>query len=334
VNPLTKNSTTPGTSQFLELYDIIAADMAAVEQILLEEISSDFPAVHEMVSYGRLLGGKRLRPALLLLCGGAWGETNADQHKLAAVVEMVHTATLIHDDVLDKAETRRHRSTVHKRFGVEASVLTGDFLFTHAFYLASTLPTTYAAQKIGQATNIVCEGELRQITTQGCLDLAEEDYLRIIEAKTAVLTQCACELGAHYAGADEAVIRQAAEYGRCLGIAFQIVDDILDIDGESNRTGKTLGTDLQQQKPTLPLIHALHTASHPQQAELKRLIDNCSPSLEPIRSMFCELGSLRYAREKGAWFVDQALSQISRWPDNRATDSLRQMAGFVMKRCH
>ena len=192
---------------------------------------------------------------------------------LAAVVEMIHTATLVHDDVLDEASLRRHRETINARCDNEASVLVGDFLFTHAFYLASSLETTFACQTIGRATNIVCEGELRQIHSRGNFALTEAEYLAIIEAKTAELCACCCRLGAHYAGATPHVEDALDRFGRNLGIAFQIADDLLDLVGDEDSMGKSLGTDLEKQKPTLPLIRLLADSTHRRAAD-----DNCSCS--------------------------------------------------------
>lgn len=318
----------------MRCYGGIESDLAQVEAVLKREMSSKFPAVSDIVSYGYLLGGKRLRPALVLLCGQAWSNVSSDHHKLGAVLEMVHTATLIHDDVLDGAETRRHLQTIHHRWGTESSVLVGDFLFTHAFYLASTLPTTLAARKIGQATNVVCEGELRQITTKGRFDLSEDEYLSIIEAKTAALCECACELGAIYAECPEDAGKQAAEYGRCLGIAFQIVDDLLDIEGDTDQTGKTLGTDLAQRKPTLPLIHALKVAPVATKAKMLAVLASEDPAPGQIQAWLEEFDSAAYARETAIRYVETALAAVSQWPDNDATAALRQLAEFVLKRCY
>jgi len=336
VNPSSENPIAAnGTAQLLlGCYESIADDLTHVERILREEMSSRYPNVNKVVSYGCMLGGKRLRPALLLLTAKCLGSVSEDHHKLGAVLEMVHTATLIHDDVIDGASQRRHLETIHQRWSTEAAVLTGDFLFSHAFYLASTLPTTTAAQKIGQATNIVCEGELRQITTKGQFDLSEEDYFSIIESKTAVLCQVACELGAIYTNATDEQIQQAGEFGRCLGIAFQIVDDLLDIEGTSDCTGKTLGTDLKQRKPTLPLIHVLEAAPEgPKQAIYKALhSDNLSAS--EIIVWMEEFGSLQYARDRAIGFIERAHSAIANWPTSPAASALRDLAGFVLKRCH
>ena len=191
------------------LYAPVAAELAEVERSLKAELRSDYPFVDELVRYGCLLGGKRLRPALLLLTAKAVsGRVTASIMTLAAVVEMIHTATLVHDDVLDEADVRRHLATVNARWDNEASVLLGDFLFTHAFYLASTLDNVLGCRLIGRATNIVCEGELRQKTSRGNFALSEAEYLEIIEAKTAELTAVSCRLGALFAGAGREVVER------------------------------------------------------------------------------------------------------------------------------
>src|SRR5262245_15205496 len=219
------------------LYAPIAVELAEVEALLKAELRSDYPFVDELVRYGCLLGGKRLRPALLLLTAKAIsGRAKREHITLAAVVEMIHTATLVHDDVLDEAQMRRHLATVNARWDNEASVLLGDFLFTHAFYLASTLDNVLGCRLIGRATNIVCEGELRQKGSRGNFLLTEGEYLEIIEAKTAELTAVSCRLGAVYAGSGEKVADEMDGFGRDLGIAFQIIDDLLDVQGEEKTT--------------------------------------------------------------------------------------------------
>jgi octaprenyl-diphosphate synthase len=200
--------------------------------------------------------GKRLRSALVILVGHACGKVTRAHHVLAAVVEMVHTATLVHDDVLDEAETRRHLPTVNAAWGPKTSLLLGDMLFSAAFRLCSTVDAK-ACEWIGDATNRVCAGELLQVSQAGNLDLSEEDYFEIVAGKTGALTECCTRLGAHYAGASRDVADRLADFGRDLGIAFQIADDVLDLNGDPFAVGKTLGTDLEQEKLTLPMIRAL-----------------------------------------------------------------------------
>src|SRR5688572_23339664 len=206
-----------GAKLLQSIYAPIAEELAQVERRLQHELHSEHPFVDELVGYGCLLGGKRLRPALLLLSAKAVAGRVAPEHlTLATVVEMIHTATLVHDDVLDEALMRRHLATVNARWDNEASVLLGDFLFTHAFYLASTLDSVLGCRLIGRATNIVCEGELRQKGSRGNFELGEAEYLEIVEAKTAELTAVSCRLGALFAGAAEDVVEQLDGFGRDL----------------------------------------------------------------------------------------------------------------------
>ena len=245
------------------LYAPIAAELAESERIFAAELGSQHPFVQQLVDHCADFKGKRLRPALVLLTAKAAGTVTADHPVLAAVVEMIHTATLVHDDILDESTIRRHAATVNAEWGTESAVLMGDYLFTHAFHLAASLATTRACRWIGRATNLVCEGEMQQVYHRGNLDLDEDAYFAIIRGKTAELIAVSCQLGAHYAGASEAVVRALEEYGRDLGVAFQIADDVLDLMGEERATGKSLGTDLEKQKVTLPLIRALNVARRP-----------------------------------------------------------------------
>src|SRR4051812_25250229 len=242
------------------IYAPIAAELDAAERIFEAELGSQFPFVQQLVDHCADYRGKRLRPALVLLSGRAAGTINESHPVLAAVVEMIHTATLVHDDILDEAVVRRHAATVNAEWGNEAAVLLGDYLFTHAFHLAASLESTLACRWIGRATNLVCEGEMQQVHNRGNLDLDEDAYFAIIRGKTAELTAVSCRLGAHYAGAPEATVVALENYGRDLGVAFQIADDVLDIWGDERTTGKSLGTDLEKQKLTLPLIRLLNVA--------------------------------------------------------------------------
>lgn len=315
------------------LYAPIAEEMRQAEQILRQEMRSRYPYVDELVRYGCLLGGKRLRPALVLLAGKACGDLTPQHLTLAAVVEMVHTATLVHDDVLDEASVRRHLATVNARWDNEASVLLGDFLFSHAFYLASTLDSTLACQLIGRATNVVCEGEIRQKGSRADFSLDEARYLEILDAKTAALCACCCQLGAHYAGASAALTQHLTQFGRKLGIAFQIADDLLDLVGNETTVGKSLGSDLVKQKPTLPLIRALQVADAAQRAAiLETLHDGRDSSVGTLVALFQQLDVMRYTREKAESFVRQAVEHLEPLPDSAAKESLSNMALFAVRR--
>ena len=315
------------------IYAPIQNHLDQVEDLLRRELRSDYPAVDELVRYGFRIGGKRLRPALVLLSAKAVGELNESHVVLSAVLEMIHTATLIHDDVLDEAAIRRHVDTVNARWSNEKSVLLGDFLFTHAFYLASTLESTYACRTIGRATNIVCEGELRQTGSSGDFDVSEETYCDIIEAKTAELCACCCRVGAHYAGADPELEQQLSDFGRWLGISFQITDDLLDLVGDETTTGKSLGTDLEKRKATLPLIHLLSQVSGQQLSDVTEVLRSSDHSHhDQLIAWLEEFGSIDYARQKAKQYAERSLASLADVPPSAARDVLESLTRFVVDR--
>src|SRR5438067_6600526 len=274
-----------------------------------------------------------MRPALLLLTANALGSRITREHvTLAAVVEMIHTATLVHDDVLDEAHVRRHLATVNARWDNEASVLLGDFLFTHAFYLASTLDSVMGCRLIGRATNIVCEGELRQKSSRGNFDLTEAEYLEIVEAKTAELTAVSCRLGTLFAGADAAFVEQMDAFGRNLGIAFQIADDLLDVLGEERTTGKSLGTDLEKQKPTLPIIRALELADIADRQAMLDVLSGDRRRPSQLAPYLDRYDAIPYTRQRALEFAHRAQQLLHRLPTNPASSVLATMAEFVVTR--
>jgi octaprenyl-diphosphate synthase len=333
IQPPTTRPTSHGAALLQSIYAPVSTELAQVESMLASELRSEHAYVDELVGYGCMLGGKRLRPALLLLAAKAVGSPVTQEHlTLATVVEMIHTATLVHDDVLDEALMRRHLATINARWDNEASVLLGDFLFTHAFYLASTLDSVLGCRLIGRATNIVCEGELRQKGSRGNFSLTEAEYLEIIEAKTAELTAVSCRLGALFASAAEDVVEQLDGFGRDLGIAFQIADDLLDVQGEESATGKSLGTDLAKQKPTLPIIRALQLASATDRQALTALLtaDACHPTqLAPYLERY---DTLAYSRDRAAAYATRARQRLAGLPASPARDVLAAMSEFVIHR--
>lgn len=315
------------------MYDVIRPDLEQVEEILRKELRNDSQFVHELLQYGGQLGGKRLRPALLLLSAKAIGRVRPEHHTLAAVVEMIHTATLIHDDVLDEADLRRHLATINSRWNNETSVLLGDYLFTHAFYLASTLDSTYACHRIGRSTNLVCEGELRQVGHRGNHALSEQEYLSIINGKTAELCACACHLGAKYAEANDRRIQRLEEFGRSLGMAFQIADDLLDLVGDESAMGKSLGTDLEKRKPTLPLIHVYQNLSESERREWTTMLESDRPDIrQQVIDRLQRHDALAYARAKALAFATQAREQLAELPASPAKTVLTELTEFVVDR--
>ncbi len=311
----------------------IARELDISDRIFAEELASKYPFVQQLVDHCHDFQGKRLRPALVLLTGQACGG-NTDAHPVvAAVVEMIHTATLVHDDILDEAMIRRHSATVNAEWGNETAVLLGDYLFTHAFHLAASLESTLACRWIGRATNLVCEGEMQQVNNRGNLELDEQSYFSIIRGKTAELTAVSCRLGAHYAGADEAVVHQMDNYGRDLGCAFQIADDVLDLWGDEHKTGKSLGTDLEKQKLTLPIIRLLNVAPPEVAAEVRSLLNEARPENRTIlRPLLEEHGALDYAWEQAKLFAARASSALDVLPDSPAKTILRNLTLYVVRR--
>jgi octaprenyl-diphosphate synthase len=315
------------------LYAPIAAELVEAERIFQSELGSRFPFVQQLVDHCADFHGKRLRPALVLLSGKACGSISAAHSVLAAVVELIHTATLVHDDVLDEAVIRRHAATVNAEWGNETAVLLGDYFFTHAFHLAASLDSTRACRWIGQATNKVCEGEMLQIHHRGNLDLSESDYFTIIEGKTAELTAVSCRLGASYAGAPEPAVAALDRFGRNLGIAFQIADDVLDIWGEERATGKSLGTDLEKQKLTLPVIHLLSEVE-PDLATTIRgwLTDGDGLLRRKLRPHLERSGALDYACQRAKQHAMQASDALDCLADCDAKSVLRSLAHYVARR--
>lgn len=311
----------------------IGTDLREVEQILAAELESSNPYVRDILEHLTRFRGKRLRPILVLLTAAACGGIRRDHRVLAAVVEMIHLATLVHDDVLDEAETRRHVATVNARWNNETSVLFGDYLFTHSFHLASSLETTHACRMIGRATNLVCEGELSQIHERGNLELTEERYYRIIDGKTAELTALCGHLGAYYAQALPQIVTAMERYGRSLGLAFQIADDLLDLVGNEKKTGKTLGSDVQKQKLTLPIIRMLLQLPEADAAEARQLLGHPDEQTRARLAPYLErTDAMEYTHQRALYYAHDARKQLDLLPDSDAKTILAIMAEFAVQR--
>ncbi len=316
-----------------QLYSPIREELGQVEEILRNELTSNHPFVDGLVKHGFRLGGKRLRPALVLLSAKACGDISQDHLTLGAAMELIHTATLIHDDVLDEASMRRHLDTVNARWDNEASVLLGDYLLARSIGLVGTLDTTFACEIIGNASREMCEGELRQIGTRGNYNLKEEEYLDIIGDKTAALCACCCRLGAHYAGASEETQQSFARYGRHLGLAFQVVDDVLDVSGDEATMGKSLGTDLVKQKATLPLIRLLGMASDDDRAKLMAILSNSDNHRQgALDPWFEKYDAIEYSRQKAEELTHLAVAELDSLSQGPILDTLRRLAEFVVSR--
>jgi len=315
------------------LAELLADDLAEVERILARTMQSNRPHVAKLVAHLAHYRGKRLRPVLLLLTAQACGGATHAHHVLAAVVEMIHTATLVHDDILDNASVRRHVATVNAKWDNSSSVLLGDYLFTHAFHLTATIGDAKACEIIGDATNKVCEGELQQIGERGNLDLSEDDYFRIIDGKTAELTSCCCRLGAMYGDRDDDTIESLARYGRSLGVAFQIADDLLDLVGDERTTGKSLGTDLEQHKLTLPLIWLRDRTTSEQAGRFRQILTSPgNHKREALAPLLTETGALHHARRRAEDFAAQARAELDCLPPSQYRGILEQLTRQVVHR--
>ena len=321
------------SEKLLGLYAPIRAELDEVEKMLRNELRSNYPFVDRLVKHGFRLGGKRLRPALVLLSAKACEGLSREHLVLATVMEMIHTATLIHDDVLDEATIRRHLDTVNARWDNETSILLGDYLFTRSICLASSLDSSFAFRAISDAARTMCEGELRQVVGRGNYDLTEEEYVEIVSDKTAALCACCCRLGAHYAGADRARREHFTRFGHYLGIAFQIADDLLDLLGEQATTGKSLGTDLLKQKLTLPLIRLLDQVGEKERAEVEAVLAGSdNHRREALKRWFGQSDAISYAREKALWYSRRAVEELDEVPQSTALDMLKELADFVVNR--
>jgi octaprenyl-diphosphate synthase len=315
------------------IYAPVATALEAVEKLLQQELSSDHPFVDQLAQHGFRLGGKRLRPALVLLCAEACGGIRNEHTNLAVTVELIHTASLVHDDVLDEATMRRHLDTVNARWDNEASVLLGDCLFARAMCLASSLDDAYACRVISDSARRMCEGELKQIAGRGNYALSEEDYLAMIAGKTATLMACCCRLGAHYAGAGEATCEALARYGYDLGVAFQIADDLLDLVGDEAAVGKSLGTDLLKQKATLPVIRLLSSVTAAQRQEITSLLSRSeNHHRDALQPWFAKHDAISYARGRAEWFSNQAGKELAGLIATPACESLLGLTEFVVNR--
>ncbi len=311
----------------------IGLQLLETERVFESELESRNPFVADIISHTRRFRGKRLRPILLLLSAKAAGGLQASHPILAAVVEMIHTATLIHDDVLDAADVRRHVATVNVRWNNETSVLYGDYLFTHAFHLAASIGTADACRTIGRATNKVCEGELTQVRHRGDLFLDESTYFEIIDGKTAELCAVACQLGAQYAEANERAIRALEQFGRKLGFAFQIADDVLDLLGSEEAVGKTLGTDLAQQKLTLPVIRLLQLLPEDRARVIRQQIQDQGADAAPqVLSLCREEGVLDSTLQTARNLASEATALLNILPASPSRQLLQQLPSLAVDR--
>lgn len=312
---------------------LAATDMAAVDALIRRRLASDVVLVNQIGEHIVAAGGKRLRPMLLLLAARALGHAGADAHQLAAVIEFIHTATLLHDDVVDESDLRRGRKTANALWGNAPSVLVGDFLYSRSFQLMVELDRIEVMRILADTTNAIAEGEVLQLLHVRNPDTDEPAYLRVIERKTAVLFAAAMRLGALLAGADAATQQKLHDYGMNLGYAFQIADDVLDYSADETTLGKHLGDDLAEGKATLPLIHAIAHSPAEIAARLRTVVENGDVAAMPqVQAAIAATGALEYSHARAAQYAEAAECALDGLQDNEAVAALRGLARYAVDR--
>lgn len=316
----------------------IAPDVQALDQTIKQTLHSNVALINQISSYIIEAGGKRLRPALLILLARALGVPEADMpkaHSLAAVIEFIHTATLLHDDVVDESELRRGRKTANAAFGNAASVLVGDFLYSRAFQIMVDIQNIRIMEVLANATNTIAEGEVLQLLNLGCSKVTESSYFQVIEYKTAKLFEASARLACILAGVDTTTESQFANFGKQLGIAFQLIDDVLDYKGNSLELGKNTGDDLREGKPTLPLIHALKNAPEASAKTISQAIENGgTPNTTEIFEYIQTCGSLEYTEQKARELAQQAQKIARCLAPSDFRNSLVNLCDLAVARSH
>ena len=314
---------------------LAAGDMAAIDTLIRTRLASDVVLINQVAEHIVSAGGKRLRPMLVMLAGRATGSVGAEHHQLAAIVEFIHTSTLLHDDVVDESDLRRGRSTANAIWGNAASVLVGDFLYSRSFQLMVELDRMPVMRILADTTNRIAEGEVLQLLHVRNPDTDEAAYLNVIERKTAVLFAAGTRLGALASGADEATQQALYDYGMQLGYAFQIADDVLDYSGDADALGKNLGDDLAEGKATLPLIHAMAQATPDVRARLRSIVETGdTDALPDVLAAIETAGSLDYSRARALEYAEAAERALDGLTDNDAVSALRGLARYAVERGH
>jgi len=311
----------------------IAPDMAEVDRVLRASLDSDVSLVRQVADYIVNAGGKRLRPALLILAAKACGYTGTHHYTLAAVIEMIHTATLLHDDVVDESALRRGNATANAMFGNAASVLVGDFLYSRSFQLMVGVGSMRVLAVLSDTTNAIAAGEVMQLMHSGDADLTESAYVEVIQRKTAKLFEAATRLGAVIAGADHDREEALARYGVHLGTAFQLIDDVLDYSGEAAQIGKSLGDDLAEGKMTLPLIRALEIGTAEDAAIVRGAIERGHlADFKAVMDVLARTDALEYARRRATQESEAASACVASLPDSPDRQILLELSAFAAQR--
>ncbi len=316
-----------------QIHATVEQDFEAVDRLIKEQLSSRVPLVEHIGQYITESGGKRMRPLLVLLIANALGHSDAGHIKLATIIEFLHTATLLHDDVVDTSDMRRGRSTANAKWGNAPSVLVGDFLYSRAFEMMVQLGSLPIMTILSQATNIIAEGEVLQLANVRNPDLSEAQYIEVIRSKTAMLFQAASHSAAVLAGATPETEAELRDFGLYLGMAFQLVDDVLDYQGSAEEMGKNVGDDLAEGKTTLPLIYTLQNGTPAQQQLVRQAIRQGGlDQLDSILAAVTDCGALAYTMEQAHNYVDKAEGCLRDLPDSEYRDALLALARLAVTR--
>lgn len=316
-------------------YRVVADDFAAVDDIIRRQLTSRVPLVEKIGDYITSAGGKRLRPLLVLLAGNALNLRGERLGLLAASVEFLHTATLLHDDVVDKSSLRRGRSTANALWGNAPSVLVGDFLYARCFEMLVELGELPIMQVLSAATRVIAEGEVLQLSKIRDASTSEETYMEVIRGKTAMLFEASTHSAALLAGAGDVQVAALRRFGDALGVAFQLVDDLLDYRGDAATLGKNVGDDLAEGKPTLPLIYALREGTAEQAALVRQAVQQGGlEDLAPVLAAVEACGALDYTAAKAREYAAQALEALQALPDSPYRTALIELTEFAVARTH
>ncbi|MCT8545970.1 octaprenyl diphosphate synthase [Glaesserella parasuis] len=319
-----------------QILTLVKADMQAVDRAILAQINSEVVLINQLGHYIISGGGKRIRPLIAVLAANAVGYKGQEHITCAAFVEFIHTATLLHDDVVDESDMRRGCETANARFGNAASVLVGDFIYTRAFQMMASLCSLDVLQVMSDATNVIAEGEVQQLMNVNNPETTEANYMQVIYSKTARLFEAASQCSAIVSGADQATVIAMRDYGRYLGTAFQLVDDILDYSANAEQLGKNIGDDLAEGKPTLPLLHAMRSGNRQQAALIREAIEQGGKreALDEILAIMAEHKSLDYTMERAKQEAQKAVDAIAILPESEYKQALISLAYLSVDRSY
>ena len=325
----------PSGADFESVRALISSESAAVDKLILDRLSSDVALINQLGAYIINAGGKRLRPMIVLLSALASGYKGEKHVLLAAVIEFIHTATLLHDDVVDDSDMRRGRATANELWGNEASVLVGDFLYSRSFEMMVDAGSMRVMDILSHTTNMIAEGEVMQLLNVHEPDISEDQYDQVIRAKTAILFEAAAQIGAVIADQEDDVEQGLAAYGQHLGVAFQLVDDLLDYSSSSETLGKNIGDDLAEGKPTLPLIHAIRHGSASDSEMIREAIRTGGlDRIDDVIAVIESTDSLTYTAQRASSEAELAKQALAPLPDSEYKDAMLTLADFSVQRAY